>query len=86
MLHAFVLTVIWAVPMLTDRAGRGRVLGITWAGFSAAPAVLFALVGLMAGFCGIGPARAVSLAGAGGLLTVALLRSPWPFQTIVDAP
>ncbi|HEY5031402.1 MAG TPA: MFS transporter [Actinomycetes bacterium] len=84
-LQAFVLTVISAVTMLTDRARRGRVLGIASAGFNAATAVSFALVGWLAGFSGIGPARAVSLAGAGGLLTVALLRAAWPSQAIDDA-
>jgi predicted MFS family arabinose efflux permease len=84
-LQAFVLTVISAVTMLTDRTRRGRVLGVASAGFNAATALSFALVGWLAGFSGIGPARAVSLAGAGGLLTVALLRASWPGQAIDDA-
>ena len=39
-LQAFVLTVISAVTMFTDRPHRGRVLGIASAGFNAATAVL----------------------------------------------
>ena len=81
-LQAFVLTVISAVTMFTERSHRGRVLGIASAGFNAATAMSFALVGWLAGFAGIGPARAVSLAGAGGLLMVAVLRAIWPSQAI----
>jgi MFS family permease len=84
-LQAFVLTVISAVTMFTDRPHRGRVLGIASAGFNAATAVSFALVGWLAGFTAIGPARAVSLAGAGGLLTVAVLRAVWPSEAIDEA-
>lgn len=81
-LQAFVLTVISAVTMFTERPRRGRVLGIASAGFNAATALSFALVGWLATFTSIGPARAVSLAGAGGLLTVALLRAIWPAEAI----
>jgi Major Facilitator Superfamily len=84
-LQAFVLTVISAVTLLTARPRRGRVLGIASAGFNAATALSFALVGWLAGFTSIGPARAVSLAGAGGLLTVAMLRAVWPSQAIDEA-
>jgi Major Facilitator Superfamily len=84
-LQAFVLTVISAVTMLTVQARRGRVLGIASAGFNAATAASFALVGWLAGFASIGPARAVSLAGAGGLLTVAALRAVWPAAAIDQA-
>jgi len=84
-LQAFVLTVISAVTMLTVPARRGRVLGIASSGFNAATAVSFALVGWVAGFDSIGPARAVSLAGAGGLLMVALLRAVWPAAQIERA-
>jgi len=84
-LQAFVLTVISAVTMLTVPSRRGRVLGIASSGFNAATAVSFALVGWLAGFASIGPARAVSLAGAGGLLMVAVLRAVWPSEAIERA-
>lgn len=81
-LQAFMLTVISAVTMLTVQSRRGRVLGIASAGFNAATAVSFALVGWLAGFSGIGPARAVSLAGIGGLVMVGALRAVWPAAAI----
>jgi MFS family permease len=81
-LQAFVLTVISAVTLLTRSSRRGRVLGIASSGFNAATAVSFALVGWLAGFASIGPARAVSLAGAAGLLMVAGLRAVWPSAAI----
>jgi MFS family permease len=84
-LQAFVLTVISAVTMLTVPSRRGRVLGIASAGFNAATAASFALVGWLAGFASVGPARAVSLAGAGGLLMVAALRAAWPAASIERA-
>ena len=84
-LQSFVLTVISAVTMLTAPSRRGRVLGIASSGFNAATALSFALVGWLAGFAAIGPARAVSLAGAGGLLMVAVLRAVWPSAAIEKA-
>ena len=81
-LQAFVLTVIAAVTLLTPRPMRGRVLGVAAAGFNALTAVAFALAGWLATVSGIGPAKAVSLAGAGGLVAVAVLRSVWPVEAI----
>ncbi len=83
-LQAFVLTVIAAVTLLTARERRGRVIGVAAAGFNGLTAIAFALVGWLAGFTSIGPARAISLAGAGGLVMVALLRAFWPTQAIRD--
>jgi MFS family permease len=81
-LQAYVLTVIAAVTMLTPRERRGRVLGVASAGFNFLTAVAFALTGWIAGMSGIGPARAVSLAGAAGLVCVAILRAVWPSEAI----
>ena len=81
-LQAYVLTVIAAVTMFTPRERRGRVLGVASAGFNLLTAVAFALTGWVAGIEGIGPARAVSLAGAAGLVCVALLRAVWPSEAI----
>jgi MFS family permease len=81
-LQAYVLTVIAAVTMFTPRERRGRVLGVASAGFNLLTAVAFALTGWVAGLEGIGPARAVSLAGAAGLVCVAILRAIWPSEAI----
>jgi predicted MFS family arabinose efflux permease len=84
-LQAYVLTVIAAVTMFTPRERRGRVLGVASAGFNLLTAVAFALTGWVAGIDGIGPARAVSLAGAAGLVCVAILRAVWPSEAIRSA-
>ena len=81
-LQAYVLTVIAAVTMLTPRERRGRVLGVASAGFNFLTAVAFAVTGWVAGLDGIGPARAVSLAGAAGLVCVGVLRAVWPSEAI----
>jgi Major Facilitator Superfamily len=81
-LQAYVLTVIAAVTLLTRRERRGRVLGVASAGFNALTALAFAIAGWLAGLSAIGPAKAVSLAGAGGLVMVALLRAVWPSDEI----
>jgi MFS family permease len=81
-LQAYVLTVIAAVTMLTPRERRGRVLGVASAGFNFLTALAFALTGWVASFTAIGPARAVSLAGAAGLVCVAVLRAVWPSEAI----
>jgi MFS family permease len=81
-LQAYVLTVIAVVTLLTPRERRGRVVGLASAGFNALTFVAFALAGWLAGFPQIGPAKAVSLAGAGGLVMVALLRAVWPSERI----
>ena len=75
-LQSFVLTLIALVTVLTRRERRGRVLGLAASGFNAATAVAFVLVGLLAGV--VGPARAVSLAGAAGMLSVGVLWWWWP--------
>lgn len=81
-LQAYVLTVIAAVTLLTPRERRGRVLGLAGAGFNLLTAVAFAVTGWVAGFAAIGPAKAVSLAGAAGLVCVAVLRVIWPSEAI----
>jgi MFS family permease len=80
-----VITVISLVTLFTARERRGRVIGIAAAGFNSAVVVSFALAGWLAGFSGLGPARAVSLAGAAGLVMVALLRAGWPTEGIESA-
>ncbi len=84
-LQAFVLTVISAVTLFTAPHRRGRVMGVAAAGFNIASACSFALVGYLATLTAIGPARAVSLAGAGGLVLVAVLRAVWPSDAIARA-
>jgi len=84
-LQAFMLTVISAVTLLTPQERRGRVLGVAGAGFNAATAVSFAVVGWLAGQPSIGPAKAVSLSGAAGLIIVAGLRTVWPYDDIEAA-
>ena len=81
-LQAYVLTVIAVVTMLTPRERRGRVVGLASAGFNALTFVAFTVTGWLAGFSEIGPAKAVSLAGAGGLVMVAVLRAVWPSEEI----
>ena len=82
-LQAFVLTIIALVTVLTRRERRGRVLGLAASGFNAATAVAFVLVGWIAGL--IGPAKAVSLAGAAGMLAVALIWRAWPAARLAGA-
>jgi MFS family permease len=84
-LQAFVLTIIAVVTVLTPRERRGRALGLASAGFNVATAAAFALIGWIAELHGIGPARAVSLAGAIGLVMVAVLRAVWPAEAIDKA-
>ena len=84
-LQAFVLTVISAITLFTQPHRRGRVMGVAAAGFNIASALSFAIVGWLASVPAIGPARAVSLAGAGGLILVALLRAVWPAEEIERA-
>ncbi len=85
MLEAYVITVIALVTMLTARERRGRVIGVAAAGFNAATVASFALAGWLAGFADLGPARTVSLAGAAGLVLVAVLRAAWPTEEIAAA-
>jgi hypothetical protein len=59
------------------------VLGLAASGFNAATAVAFVLVGWIAGL--IGPAKAVSLAGAAGMLAVALIWRAWPAARLAGA-
>ncbi len=82
LLQAYVLTVIAVITVVTSRARRGRVLGVASSGFSAATALSFALVGWLATLPSVGPARAVSLAGAAGLVMVAVLRALWPTEAL----
>ena len=81
-LQAYVLTVIAAVTMFTPRERRGRVLGWPRRASTLLTAVAFALTGWIAGFAGSGRPSAVSLAGAAGLVCVALLRAVWPSEAI----
>jgi MFS family permease len=85
MLEAYVITVIGLVTLLTAREHRGRVIGVAAAGFNAATVASFALAGWLAGFADLGPARTVSLAGAAGLVLVAVLRAAWPTEEIAAA-
>ena len=71
--------------MFTARERRGRVLGVAAAGFNTATVIAFALAGWLAGFPQLGPARTVSLAGAAGLVMIALLRAGWPTEEIEAA-
>lgn len=82
LLQTYVLTVIAVITVVTDRSRRGRVLGFASAGFSAATALSFALVGWLATVPSIGPARAVSLSAALGLVLVAGLRVFWPHEAL----
>lgn len=85
LLQAFMLTVFTLVTLLTPGERRGRVLGVAVSGFNAGTALSFALVGWLATLEPIGPARAVSLAGAFGLVLVAALRVGWPTRELEDA-
>jgi MFS family permease len=84
-LQAYMLTVMSVVTLLTAREHRGRVIGVASAGLAASTAISFALAGWLGGFSGLGPARAVSLAGAAGLVMIALLRAGWPTEGIEAA-
>jgi MFS family permease len=84
-LQAYMLTIMSVVTLLTVREHRGRVIGVASAGLAASTAVSFALAGWLAGFPGLGPARTVSLAGAAGLVMIALLRASWPTEEIEAA-
>jgi hypothetical protein len=77
-LQAWVLTVMASVTALTEASLRGRVVGVASAGFSAATALSFLIIGALAD--AIGPALAVSLAGLLGLVVVGIakLRDPGP--------
>jgi MFS family permease len=79
---AFVITIIASVVQLTRPAHRGRVIGVAFAGFNAASTGAYLLVGWVAEL--LDPARAVSLAGAIGLVTVAVTRATWRQDRLVD--
>jgi MFS family permease len=79
---AFVITIIASVVQLTRPAHRGRVIGVAFAGFNAASTIAYLLVGWVAEV--LDPARAVSLAGAVGLVAVAIVRASWRQDRLVD--
>jgi MFS family permease len=72
---AFVITIIASVVQLTKPAHRGRVVGMAFAGFNLASAVTYLAIGWLAEV--LDPARAVSLAGAIGFLSIAVFRFTW---------
>ena len=82
-LQAWVLTIMAAATALTEAPLRGRVLGVASAGFSAATALSFALIGALGD--AIGPARAVSLAGLFGLLVVGVFWRTAPGTALTEA-
>ncbi len=82
-LQAWVLTIMAAATALTEAPLRGRVLGVASAGFSAATALSFAVIGALGD--AIGPARAVSLAGLFGLLVVGIFWRASPGGALTDA-
>jgi hypothetical protein len=77
-----VLTIIAALALLTADAHRGRVLGLASAAFSAVSAAALVFVAWLADQPSIGPARAVSLCGAIGLVVIAVLRAVWPTEAL----
>ncbi len=78
--QAFVITVVASISYLTAPGRRGRVMGVAAAGFNAATAVSFLVVGWLAEV--LDPARAVSLAGAVGLVAVAIAYAVWPSRVV----
>ncbi len=80
MFQAYVITVVSSISYLTEPARRGRVMGVAASGFNAATAVSFLIVGWLAEV--LDPARAVSLAGALGLILVAIAYATWPNRIV----
>jgi MFS family permease len=78
---AFMITIIASVVQLTRPAHRGRVIGVAFAGFNGACTLAYLLVGWVAEV--FDPARAVSLAGAVGLICVAVVRGSWRQDRLV---
>ena len=74
--QAFVITIVASITYLTEPQRRGRVMGVASSGFNASTAVSFLIVGWLATV--LDPARAVSLAGAIGLVMVAVAYAVWP--------
>ncbi len=77
--QAYVITVVASITYLTEPARRGRVMGVAASGFNASTALSFLIVGWLAE--ALGPARAVSLAGAVGLVVVAIAYAVWPSRS-----
>ncbi len=78
--QAYVITVVATISYLTPPERRGRVIGVAASGFAACTAFSFGIVGWLAEV--IGPARAVSLAGAIGLVVVAVAYAVWPRRVV----
>lgn len=78
---AFMITIITATVQLTLPKHRGRVVGVAFAGFNVAFAVSYLLVSWVAE--ALDPARAVSLAGAVGLVFVTMARASWRQDKLV---
>ncbi|HTY71228.1 MAG TPA: MFS transporter [Actinomycetes bacterium] len=79
---AFVITIIASVVQLTLPARRGRVVGMAFAGFNAASAVAYLVMGWAAE--SLGAARAVSLAGVVGLASMLIFRLVWRQDRLVN--
>jgi MFS family permease len=71
-----VITIVATITYLTPAERRGRVMGVAASGFNAATALSFLVVGWLAEL--LEPALAVSLAGALGLIAVAVAYAIWP--------
>ena len=67
-------------PTSPSPARRGRVMGVAASGFNASTAISFLVVGWLAQE--LDPARAVSLAGAVGLVAVAIAYAVWPSRVV----
>ena len=78
--QAYVITVVASITYLTAPGHRGRVMGVAASGFNAATALSFLIVGWLAEV--LDPARAVSLAGAAGLVVVAIAYAVWPSRVV----
>lgn len=74
--QAYVITIVASITYRTPAERRGRVMGVAASGFNAATALSFVLVGWLAEL--LEPALAVSLAGAMGLVVVAVAYAVWP--------
>jgi MFS family permease len=78
--QAYVITVVASITYLTEPLRRGRVMGVAASGFNASTAISFLVVGWLAQE--LDPARAVSLAGAVGLVVVAVAYAIWPSRVV----
>jgi MFS family permease len=75
-LQAFMVPILATVNLVAPNAFRGRVNGLAAAGFSLCTAGAFVVAGVLADT--LSPALAVAVAGAAGLLVVAVAHRAWP--------